>query len=174
MATINSIPEQLNPLSPNGFQFSIQKLPGITFFCQQANLPGIMLGEPIFATPFSTQPIPGETLSYEPLELQFLVDENMQNYRVLYNWIVALGFPESYEQYINQQATDATAYSDLAKNYSDATLQILDSNNQPVQTVQFYDVFPTNISSMQFASTNEDVQYITGSVTFRFGWYKLL
>ena len=103
-----------------------------------------------------------------------MVDENMQNYKVLYNWIIALGFPESYEQYINQQSGDTTAYSDLAKNYSDATLIILDSNNQPVQTVQFYDVFPTNISSMQFASTNEDVQYITGSVTFRFGWYKLL
>ena len=93
-----SIPAQLNPLSPNGFQFAVQKLPDITFFCQQANLPGIMLGEPVFATPFSTQPIPGDTLSYEPLELQFLVDENMQNYKVLYNWIVALGFPESYEQ----------------------------------------------------------------------------
>lgn len=172
MAT--SIPAQLNPLSPNGFQFSVQKLPDITFFCQSANLPGIMLGEPEFATPFSKQPIPGDTLSYEPLQLQFLIDENMQNYRTLYNWIVALGFPESYQQYINQNAQDTTAYSELAKNYSDATLQILDSNNQAIQTVQFYDVFPTNISSLQFASTNEDVQYLVGSVTFRFGWYKLL
>lgn len=169
-----SLPTQLNPLSPNGFQFSVQKLPDITFFCQQANLPGIMLGEPTYATPFSTQPIPGDTLSYEPLELQFLIDEDMQNYRTLYNWIVALGFPESYEQYINQNAQDATAYGELAKNYSDATLQILDSNNQAVQTVQFYDVFPTNISSLQFSSTNEDVNYLVGSVTFRFGWYKLL
>lgn len=169
-----SIPSQLNPLSPNGFQFSVQKLPDITFFCQQANLPGIMLGEPVFATPFSTQPIPGDTLSYEPLELQFLVDENMQNYRILYNWIVALGFPESYDQYITGNNLDNIAYGELAKNYSDATLQILDSNNQIVQTIQFYDVFPTNISSMTFASTNEDVTYITGNVTFKFGWYKLL
>lgn len=169
-----SIPSQINPLSPNGFQFSVQKLPDITFFCQSANLPGIILGEPTFATPFSTQPIPGDTLSYEPLELQFLVDENMQNYRILYNWIVALGFPESYEQYINLKNNDNIGYSDLATNYSDATLQILDSNNQAIQTVQFYDVFPTNISSLQFASTNEDVQYLVGNVTFKFGWYKLL
>jgi hypothetical protein len=169
-----SIPSQLNPLSPNGFQFSVQKLPDITFFCQQVNLPGINLGEPSFSTPFSTQPVPGDTLQYDPLTLQFLVDENMSNYKVLYNWIVALGFPESYEQYIGHNAKDTTAYSELAKNYSDATLQILDSNNQVVQTIQFYDVFPTTIESVMFASTNEDVQYVTGNVTFKFGWYKLL
>lgn len=169
-----SIPAQLNPLSPNGFQFSVQKLPDITFFCQQVNLPGITLGEPVFATPFSTQPVPGDTLSYEPLNLQFMVDENMQNYRILYNWIVALGFPESYEQYIAQNSADTTAYGELAKNYSDATLIILDSNNQPTQTIQFYDVFPTTIESMTFASTNEDVNYVIGNVTFKFGWYKIL
>jgi hypothetical protein len=169
-----SIPSQLNPLSPNGFQFSIQKLPDITFFSQQVNLPGIILGEPTFATPFSTQPVPGDTLQYEPLNLQFLVDENMMNYKILYNWIVALGFPESYDQYISHNATDQTAYGELAKNYSDATLQVLDSNNQVVQTIQFYDVFPTNIESMSFASTNDDVNYIIGNATFKFGWYKML
>lgn len=169
-----SIPAQLNPLSPNGFQFSVQKLPDITFFCQQVNLPGIILGEPVFATPFSTQPVPGDTLQYEPLNLQFLVDENMQNYRILYNWIVALGFPESYDQYITHNNSDNTAYGELAKNYSDATLQILDSNNQPVQTIQFYDVFPTNIGSISLASTNDNVNYVVGDVTFKFGWYKIL
>ncbi len=169
-----SIPSQLNPLSPNGFQFSIQKLPDITFFSQQVNLPGIILGEPTFATPFSTQPVPGDTLQYEPLNLQFLVDENMMNYKILYNWIVALGFPESYDQYIGHNAADQTAYGELAKNYSDATLQVLDSNNQVVQTIQFYDVFPTNIESMSFASTNDDVNYIIGNATFKFGWYKML
>jgi hypothetical protein len=169
-----SIPAQLNPLSPNGFQFSVQKLPDITFFSQQVNLPGITLGEPSFSTPFSTQPVPGDTLQYEPLNLQFLVDENMANYKILYNWIVALGFPESYEQYIAHNSLDTTAYGELAKNYSDATLQILDSNNQSIQTIQFYDVFPTTIESMSFASTNDDVNYVVGNVTFKFGWYKIL
>ena len=172
MAT--SIPSNLNPLSPNGFQFSVTKLPDITFHCQQVNLPGINLGEPAFSTPFSTQPVPGDTLQYDPLIVQFLVDENMTNYKTLYNWIVALGFPESYDQYIAHNATDTTAYGELAKNYSDATLQILDSNNQAIQTMQFYDVFPTTIDSVTFASTNEDVAYVVANVTFKFGWYKIL
>jgi hypothetical protein len=172
--TTTSIPLNINPLSPNGFKFAIQKLPDVTFFAQQVNLPGITLGEPTFATPFSTQPIPGDTLSYDGLTLNFLVDESMSNYKVIYNWIVALGFPENYEQYIAGNADNTISYGDLAKNYSDATLQILDSNNQAIQTIQFFDVFPASLESLSFASTNDGVNYLIGSTTFRYGWYKFL
>ena len=87
------IPSNISPLSPNGFMFSVTKLPQVDFFCQQVNLPGITLGSPEFGNPFNVAPIPGETLTYDTLEVQFLVDESMQNYRAIYNWVVALGFP---------------------------------------------------------------------------------
>lgn len=167
-----SIPNGLNPLSPNGFNFSISKVPNVTFFCQQANIPGIMLGDPTFSTPFSTQPLPGDTLTYDPLTVQFLIDEEMLNYNVIYNWIVALGFPESYDQYTTLLASDNVAYGELAKNYSDATLQVLDSSNNPIRSVTFYDVFPTSLETLTFASTNEGVNYLIGSATFKFGLYK--
>jgi flagellar hook assembly protein FlgD len=96
----------------------------------------------------------------------------MLNYNVLYNWIVALGFPESYDQYVTFLAGDTTQYDELAKNYSDATLEILDSNNNVVRTITFYDAFPTTLDSITFASTNEGVNYVVGSATFRFGHFK--
>ena len=167
-----SIPAGLNPLSPNGFNFSISKVPNVTFFCQQASLPGITLGDPTFSTPFSTQPLPGDTLSYDPLTVQFLIDEEMLNYNIIYNWIVALGFPESYSQYTTLLGNDTVQYDELAKNYSDATLQILDSNNNPIRSVTFYDVFPTTLETLTFASTNEGVNYMVGSATFKFGLYR--
>jgi hypothetical protein len=167
-----SIPAGLNPLSPNGFNFSISKVPNVTFFCQQASLPGITLGDPSFSTPFSTQPLPGDTLSYEPLTVQFIIDEYMLNYNIIYNWIVALGFPESYQQYTTLLAGDAVQYGELAKNYSDGVLQILDSNNNPIRSVTFYDLFPTSLETLTFASTNNDVSYLIGSATFKFGHYK--
>jgi len=167
-----SIPAGLNPLSPNGFNFSISKVPDVTFFCQQASLPGITLGDPSFSTPFSTQPLPGDTLSYEPLTVQFIIDENMLNYNIIYNWIVALGFPESYQQYTTLLAGDTVQYGELAKNYSDGVLQILDSNNNPIRSVTFYDLFPTSLETLTFASTNTDVSYLIGSATFKFGHYK--
>ncbi len=176
MATTLScpIPANINPLSPNGFLFSIQKLPSLSFFCQSVNLPGITLGAPEFGNPFNVAPIPGETLTYDQLQVQFLVDEQMANYQAIYNWIVALGFPESYEQYVAFVDGDTNNYGELAKNYSDATLQILAGNNQVVKSVQFLDMFPVSLDSLQFAGTNTDVQYLIGNATFRYGYYKFL
>jgi hypothetical protein len=177
MATTIScpIPNNITPLSPNGFMFSISKLPDMSYFCQQVNLPGITLGAPEFGNPFNTQPIPGETLTYDQLTVQFLVDSDMANYKAIYNWIVALGFPQSYDQYItfvNQDQRGALA--ELARNYSDATLQILSGTNVPSQIVQFNDLFPVSIDSIVFESTNQDVQYVVGNATFRYGYYKFL
>jgi hypothetical protein len=167
------VPNNINPLSPNGFLFSIQKLPKLNFFAQEINLPGLTLGAPEFGNPFAIQPIPGETLTYDSLNVRFLIDEDMENYRSLYNWIVALGFPENYTQYVNFKNEDTRGItSELAKNYSDATMQVLGSNNVAVQTIQFIDLFPISITSLIFQSTNTDVQYLVGDATFRFGYYK--
>lgn len=176
MATLTCpIPSNINPLSPNGFQFSITKLPEVNFFCQSINIPGITLGAPEFGTPFSLAPIPGETLTYDTLNVQFLVDESMTNYQAIYNWIVALGFPQSYEQYTTFVSDDQRGIiGELAKNFSDGTLQILNSSNNPAKTIQFRDLFPISIESLTFMSTAEDVQYLVGNATFKFGFYEFL
>jgi hypothetical protein len=168
-------PSNINPLSPVGFEFSIQKLPELAFFCQEVNLPGITLGEPEFANPFAKVPIPGETITYDQLIVQFLVDENMANYKAIYNWIIALGFPESYTQYTSLLSEEQRGQlNELASNYSDAVLTILNNNNRPSQSVQFVDLFPTNIDTLQFSSTQQDIQYLIGRATFRFSYYKFL
>ena len=169
------IPANIIPLSPNGFLFSIQKLPELNFFAQSVNLPGITLGSPEFGNPFQTQPIPGESLTYDQLTVQFLVDADMANYQAIYNWIIALGFPNDYEQYTTFiNAETRGAITELASNYSDGTLQILAGNNQVVKTVQFVEMFPIALDSLQFSGANSDVQYLIGNVTFRYGYYKIL
>jgi hypothetical protein len=168
------VPDNITPLSPNGFMFSVTKLPDISFFCQQVNLPGLTLGDPEYANPFTKQPIPGETLTYDTLEINFLIDNEMKNYKYLYNWIIALGFPNDYEQYRAFVQADNNNYSELAKNYSDATLSILTGNNNIAQQIQFVDLFPVTIGTVTFQSTNTDVNYIQCNATFRYGYYKFL
>jgi len=177
MATTIScpIPDNITPLSPNGFMFNISKLPDMAYFCQQVNLPGVTVGAPEFGNPFNAQPIPGDSLTYDQLTVQFLVDSNMNNYKAIYNWIIALGFPQSYEQYITFISQDQRgALSELARNYSDATLQILSGTNASTQIIEFHDLFPVSIDSLTFQSTNQDVQYVVGNATFRYGYYKFL
>ena len=83
-------PVNLNPLSPNGFQFSIKKLPELIYFSQEVALPGISLPTVDVNTPLSTIKIAGDLMTYQPLEISFLVDEKMSNYLAIHDWIVAI------------------------------------------------------------------------------------
>ena len=171
-------PANINPLSPNGFLFNITKLPEVSFFCQEVNLPSMNLGSPEQATPFSMVPIPGEMLTFGSLELKFIIDEDMTNYRAIYNWMVGLGFPKDNQQYIDFEKKDPMGFTrnELQKNYSDAVLQILSSSNNASQlkSVQFRDIFPVSLETLVFTSTSDTVQYLIGSATFKLSYYEFL
>lgn len=169
------IPQNMNPLSPTGFRFSIQKLPGLQFFCQTVNLPGIVLGDPSFGTPFSRVPVPGETLTFTDLNVQFLVDEDMSNYKALQGWLYGLGFPKDYQQYVNFQKLDAVSSGlngDLATNYSDASLFILTNNNSENILLSFRNLFPSSLESLTFTGVDTDVNYLIGNATFKYSYYE--
>lgn len=165
-------PVNLNPLSPNGFQFSIKKLPELIYFSQEVSLPGISLPTANVSTPFSTVKIAGDLMTYDTLSVNFMVDEKMSNYLAIHDWIVAMGFPQNYQQYISwQNKENAPYFSELAKNYSDGTLSILGSNNVVVQNVTFVDLIPISLGAMQFTSTSSDVNYITCDIQFEYNYF---
>lgn len=169
------LPQNLNPLSPTGFRFQITKLPQLQFFCQTVNLPAITLGEPMFGTPFTPIPIPGETMTFGDLTVQFLVDEDMLNFKALQGWLYGLGFPTDYQQYVNFQKLDTVVggtNTDLTRNYSDASLFILTNNNTENIIVNFKNVFPTSLESLTFTGVDTDVNYLIGNATFRFTYYE--
>ena len=80
-------PANINPLSSGGFKLSIQKAPNVQFWCNEANLPGMSIGAATQATPFSLVRTPGETVDYDTLNIQFLIDASMENYYELWNWV---------------------------------------------------------------------------------------
>ena len=154
--------------------FNIQRLPKVSFFAQEVNLPTLTLGNFPQSTPFSQAIIAGDTLDYGPLTIQFLVDDGMENYKSIHNWLVGLGFPENHNQYQNILDSATLSGSNVKKSYSDATLMILGNTNTAIQTVQFVDVFPESLDSITFVSNSQDVQYLVGSATFRYSYYKFV
>lgn len=167
-------PSNLNPLSPNGFNFSITKLPDVSFFCQRVIIPSISLASIDRPTPFVNTPIPGEIMTFSELSLQFLIDDQMLNYKTIYNWMVALGYPENNKQYSNfVNGQNATVYSELARNYSDATVTVLDAQNNPTNAFKFYDLFPISLDPIQFEATAMDVNYVIGSATFKYSYFTI-
>ena len=169
------IPENINPLSPNGYMFTIEKLPSLSFFCQEVTLPALTLPEASQLNPFTKISLAGDQLEFDTLRVQFLVDEKMENYKAIHYWLISLGFPETHEQYKNyMDSASIQGLSEVAKSSSDATLVVLGNNNTPIQTIQFVDCLPESLESMTFVSNAQDVQYLVGSVTFRYTNYKFV
>ena len=69
-----------NFLSPAGFKFSLQKAPKVDFFSKSVSLPNITLGASIQSTYLRDIPVPGDKLQYGDLDVEFFIDENLENY----------------------------------------------------------------------------------------------
>ena len=87
-------PDKLDYASPTQFRFVINQLPKVEFFTVAANVPSINLGEAVFPTPFRQIPIAGDELTYDNFSITFIVDEFLENYRELHEWLTGIGFPK--------------------------------------------------------------------------------
>ena len=103
-------PAKLDYASPIQFRFKCTKLPEVEFTCQTANIPGISLGSATQPTPLVDVAIPGDKLSYQSLDISFLVDENLNNYKEIHDWLVGLGFPQNYTQFQDLAAGSADRF----------------------------------------------------------------
>jgi hypothetical protein len=162
-----------NYLSPIGFKFTIAKEPKVSFFCTSARLPEITLGTAVQPSYLKDIDVPGEKISYGDFTLKFFVDENMENYMAIHHWIVGLGFPESTVQY-KELIRSENNELDPKKAFSDGSLRILNSNYRDVAVVKFKDLFPISLSPLEFDATEQDINYLTAEVTFKYLVYNIL
>ena len=184
-------PAKLDYASPIQFRFKCTKLPEVEFTCQTANIPGISLGSGTQPTSLVDVPIPGDKISYQSLDISFLVDENLNNYKEIHDWLVGLGFPQSNTQFRNLQATGADRFSGSTRStaptgknvpaplkeggiYSDATLTVLNSKNIAKTEIRFQNIYPTSLGGLNYDIKNTDVNYIQASVSFAYTLYEIV
>ena len=167
-----------NYLSPVGFKFSITKIPKVDFFSNSAEIPGINLGVAMQPTYLKDIPIPGDKLTYDDFSLEFFVDENLENYLQVHNWLRGLGYPESIQEFIDLKANDEYFPNTSSKNsfneYSDGTLTIYNSNFNPIVDVHFKGLFPTSLSTIKFDAKSTDINYVVAEVTFKYSIYDII
>jgi|TARA_B100000085_G_scaffold249286_1_gene244868 hypothetical protein len=162
-----------NFLSPVGFKFTLSKEPKASFFCNSARIPDISLGTTLQPSYLKDLDVPGDKLTYGDFSLRFLVDENLENYMSIHNWLTGLGFPESTKQF-DDLTTNASGRKDLGEQFSDGSLHILNSNYRDVAIVKFKDLFPVYLTSLDFQSGETDTNYFTAEATFKYTIYDIV
>ena len=161
-------PENRSFLSNNKFEFVLRRIPNFTYLVQSVNLPTLTLGSSSVNTPFVALSIPGTQLSFGTLSLTFMVDEDMQSWYELYDWMWQLGNPESYDKRGRLSDED-----DLINSVtSDASLFVKTNSNNPNIKVVFKDVYPVELGELPFNSTSSQ-EFLTSSVTFAYTYYKI-
>ena len=153
-------------------------------FCTNVNIPGVTLGEASYPTPMTDIGITGDKLTFETLTMTFLVDEELQNYRQIWDWLVGIGFPKNHNQFASALSsstsplpptplkTDKGTTPAEKPLYDEATLIIYNSKNIAKVEVKFKDIFPTSLSGLNYAQDATDVDYFRADASFRFMYYE--
>jgi hypothetical protein len=180
MSSLTEQPENLNFLSPISFRFVVDKLPNVNYYCKSSSLPSVAIAEGVTPTPFINLPFVGTKLDYGPLDIRFTVDEDMKNYLEIYDWMLGLGAPENFNQYkdLNNNDTRPTSgVSNIGKGvqgvYSDGSLVINTSSQNPNMRISFVDLYPINLSPLQFDVGLSDITYLEADVSFRYRQFKV-
>ena len=187
--TIDRQPTKLDYASPTQFRFGINQLPKVEFFTVGANVPSINLGDAIFPTPFKDIPIMGDKLTYENLSISFIVDEYLENYISLHEWMTAIGFPKSRAQFkdfrantsnvaqttqgTSQDIGDVQPSTPANALFSDGYLMVLSNKNNPIVEITFHNMYPVSLGALEYSQGAADVEYITVSADFAYQIYEI-
>ena len=189
MVTVSRQPTKLDYASPTQFKFSINQLPKVEFFTTTANIPDLTLSDVVIPTPFKPIPVLGQNLTYGNLSLTFIVDEFLENYRELHEWLTGIGFPKDRKQFSefrsntsNTGVASKTPVTDVgavgksvsdASMFSDATLTILSNKNNPIVEVRFSNMYPVSLGALEFNQQATDVDYMTVQADFTYQLYEI-
>lgn len=157
-----SLTDNKNLLAGVSFKMTIDKtfVPNVEYFISSVQMPEISVNPAQFATPQRNAKVPGDKAEYAPLTLEFMIDEGMENWKEIHDWLLA-------EVIKNDEINKDGKQRDI-------TLSIMSSHNNVVREIQFVDCFPTSLSGMEFNLQQSDVVYLTSSVTFEYSYYKVI
>lgn len=165
-------PSVINALEITGFELRIVKIPELSFWIKNANLPSISLNETSQATPFHNVAHVGDKAEMTDLSITFQVDELMNNYVALYDWIRLISFAHSYKDIPTWKSKwydgNVSNKDDDYALVSDATLIVMGGNSKPIRTITFKDMWISSLGSINVVDDVSETTYVTCDATFKF------
>lgn len=156
----------INPLLSNCYNMVLGRGDKkLVLFGQNVSVPGIRLATQPQPTTLGTQiPVAVNSFTFDALELAFIVDENIENWKSIYDWMRAIGNIEN--------DTENTPYHEWA---SYSILTILQSSYlRTTIDFQFMCLVPVALSALNFRSDISDTNPVTAKVVFQYSHYNIV
>lgn len=166
MSVINRTPENTNLLQPTKFLLTFSRIPEVTYFCQEVNLPGISLSYIPVSSPMLDYHVAGNKLTYNNLNVRFMVDEKLESWKNIHSWFRSIAAPSGFSERNRLTALQNEYTETKFPNYSDAVLTILTNLNNPSIRINLHGLFPISLSDIQFDTTLSSDHIITADSTF--------
>lgn len=165
-------PDNINPLYSDKFKFVLQEAKHVEFFCFRANIPGVTQTVKPIDTPNNPFYVGSNKLYYEELQLSFRVNEDLTNYKEIFNWIIGITAPQDTEQFkkFNEERKPPL----LGPRYnivSDATLFSLTNASNANVKFNFRNLFPYSLSGLEMDQNNSGS--MVAAAGFRFDYYEI-
>ena len=161
--------ENFNYMQPTSFKLVIDRrnYPNLEFFCQNVTHPGMIMNPvELPVRRLAGLPFPGDTLTFNELSTNILLDENLESYTEMFNWIRRLLENNMFDRNPSGKSSQP--------NYADITLSILSSHNNQTKQVRYLDCVPTALGDISFESTASGTEFITFNASFRFNYFELV
>jgi len=161
---LGNFPTTSNLLTANQFKFNTARIPILGEYVIGVNVPSIEFVSAELNTAFGVN-IPTATGKYifEDLTVSFLVDEELESWREIYEWMIRLGpMNENSQEIMYDNCYDSTTVGELT---------ILNSAYKPKFKYKFYNMFPISLTGFSFTTTAADSIQLSSSATFRFSYY---
>lgn len=156
------VPDEFNTARPSNYYMTFQRLPGVTFHLQSVTLPTVTIPEVEVANPMVQMQIAGTNITYDNLNLSFIVDEGFYNWNEIHKWMMDFWDPES-----------GSITSQLDSLESEAYLHILSNNGNPIREINFHHCWPTSLSSVEM-TTMADAEPIVCDLEINFTHFTMI
>ena len=168
MTALTRSPQNTNLLQPTKYLLVFNRIKTTQYFCQSVNVPSIRLGEVTRVTPFLDLASPGTKLDYSPLDIEFMVDEELETWKNMYNWFLSIADPNGFEKRAYKEELQRSEH------FSDATLTVLSNLNNPLLRIQFRNLFPVSMGDINFDTRLSADNIVTVNASFRYESYSYL
>jgi hypothetical protein len=156
-----------NFLQPNSFKLTIDRknFPNLEFFCQSVLHPDMTApAAEVSYKRIGNLPMPGDKLTFGELTCMIILDENMNSYTEMYNWM---------QRIVQTVQKPSLNRSDaIPPSHADMTVSILSSANNQTRQIRYIDCVPVGLGNISFESMASGDQFITYPASFRFSYFE--